>query len=95
MEDDEAGRLSGFRARFGTSFDAGKATGAGIEMTATTTDASDKPASGKKAEKKQMKQEELSDDFGEDGDDASLLEMISSFGKQDKGSPAQIAKKKI
>lgn len=95
MEDDEAGRLSGFRARFGRSFDAGKDTGAGIEMTATTTDAPDKLASEKKAEKKPIKQEELSDDFGDEVDDASLLEMISSFGKKDKGSAAQIAKKKI
>lgn len=95
VEDDEAGRLSGFRARFGRSFDAGKDTGAGIGLSATTTEESDKPASEKKAAKKEVKQQELSDDFGDEDDDASLLEMISSFGKQDKGSAAQIAKKKI
>lgn len=93
-EDDEAGRLSTFRSRFGRSFDAGKETGAGIGMTATTTEGPDKPASEKKATKKEVKMEELTDDFGEE-DDASMLELISSFGKQDKGSAAQIAKKKL
>lgn len=95
MEEDEAGRLSGFRARFGRSFDAGKDTGAGVEVSATTTQEPDSPASEKKATKKEVKLQELKDDFGDEEDDASLLEMISSFGKQDKGSPGQIAKKKI
>lgn len=96
VEDDEAGRLSGFRARFGRSFDAGKDTGAGIEQTAVTSaEGPGELASEGKAAKKEFKQQELSDDFGDEDDDASLLEMISSFGKQDKGSASQIAKKKI
>lgn len=64
-------------------------------MTAHTTDDPDKPASEKKAVKTEVPQEELKDDFGDEEDDASLLEMISSFGKADKGSAFQIAKKKI
>lgn len=96
VEEDEAGRLSGFRARFGRTFDAGSATGAGVGMTATTTQDPEEPASDKKvAVKKEMKPEELKDDFGDEEDDAGLLEMISSFGKKDKGSASQIAKRKI
>lgn len=95
VEEDEAGRLSGFRARFGRSFDAGKDAGAGLEASATTTTDANKPASEKEATKKEVKQQELKDDFGDEDDDASLLEMISSFGKQDKGSAGQIAKKKL
>lgn len=95
VEDDEAGRLSGFRARFGRSFDAGKDTGAGVEQTATTTEGPGQLATEGKATKKEIKKQDLSDDFGDEDDDASLLEMISSFGKQDKGSASQIAKKKI
>lgn len=98
MEEDEAGRLAGFRARFGKSFDAGSATGAGIDVTAKTTYEPDKPASEKKATKKKTQPKEASDDdlagmFGQD--DEALLEMISNFGKIDKGSAAQIARKKL
>lgn len=96
-EDDEAGRLASFRARFGTSFDMGKDTGAGVETTAQTTQESDKLASEKKATKKPKQKESTDDDlagmFG--SDDEALLEMISNFGKADKGSAAQIARKKI
>lgn len=98
MEEDEAGRLAGFRARFGKSFDAGSSTGAGTDMTAKTTDESDKPASDKKATKTKKQSKEASDDdlatmFGQD--DEALLEMISNFGKIDKGTAAQIARKKL
>lgn len=93
VEEDEAGRLAGFRARFGRTFDAGK----DADVTAHTTEESDKLASDKKADVKPKPKKELTDAelFGEfDEDDANLLEMISQFGKQDKGSAAQIARKK-
>lgn len=87
VEEDEAGRLAGFRARFGKSFDANK------EMAATTANVDEKMASEKKAESKQPKEDELGYDYDED--DASLLEMISSYGTADKGTASQIAKKKL
>ena len=100
VEEDEAGRLAGFRARFGKSFDAGSSTGAGPGMTARTTDESDAPASEGKAakvektkSKSKTSENDLAGMFGED--DEALLEMISNFGKIDKGSAAQIARKKI
>lgn len=97
MEEDEAGRLAGFRARFGRSFDAGRDTGAGEDTTVHTTVEPDAPATEKKATVK--KSNEATDDdldamFAEE-DDAQMLEMISNFGKADKGSAAQIARKKI
>lgn len=92
VEEDEAGRLAGFRARFGKSFDASK------EVVVETTGEPDKLASEEKANVKKVEQEkseyDIQEDFG-DEDDESLLEMISSFGKADKGTPSQIAKKKI
>lgn len=91
VEEDEAGRLAGFRARFGTSFDA--STGA---VVAETTQDPDAPASGGKAKVKKVKEKDVlepEDDGAQD--DESLLQMISSFGKADKGSAAQIARKKI
>lgn len=92
VEEDEAGRLAGFRARFGTSFDASK------EVVAQTTQEPDKLASDKKADVKKVKQAksdyDIQEEFGSE-DDESLLQMISSFGKADKGSAAQIARKKI
>lgn len=97
MEEDEAGRLAGFRARFGRSFDAGKDTGAGEDTTAHTTEEPDKPASEKKAVKQKSKEptdDDLEAMFAEE-DDAQMLEMISNFGKADKGSAAQLARKKI
>lgn len=98
-EDDEAGRLAGFRARFGRSFDAGRDTGAGEETTVHTTAEPEKPASEEKAIKKKAPKEPTAEDdlnamFAEE-DDVQMLEMISNFGKADKGSMSQIAKKKI
>lgn len=90
VEEDEAGRLAGFRARFGASYDVKG------EAVATTTGESDKLASEKKADTKGVRVEVDEDDgFGDefDQDDAGLLEMISSFGKEDKGSMKQVSKK--
>lgn len=97
MEEDEAGRLAGFRARFGRSFDAGKDTGAGEDTTVHTTQEPDNPATDKKARAQKSKEptdDDLDAMFAEE-DDAQMLEMISNFGKVDKGSSAQIARKKI
>lgn len=82
VEEDEAGRLAGFRARFGRGFDAGR------EPTATTETTSSTEASEKKSEEKEslgMKQLEEAG-FGDDGfgddEDANLLDLISSFDQQ-------------
>jgi len=97
VEEDEAGRLAGFRARFGRSFDAGKDTGAGEDVTVQTTQEPDALATEKKAVIKKSKEpsDEDLDAMFADEDDAKMLEMISNFGKADKGNAAQIARKKI
>jgi len=63
-----------------------------------TTGEPDKLASEEKANVKKVEQEkseyDIKEDFG-DVDGESILEMISPFGKADKGTPSQIAKKKI
>lgn len=99
VEEDEAGRLSRFRERYGQSFNvAGNATAAGEEVTAHTTSGSDNPATEKKAVKTKEDSQafggDLADMFGEE-DDNALLQMISDFGKKDQGSAAQLARKKI
>ena len=81
VESDEAGRLSGFRARFGRGFDAGR------EPTPTTDDAAesdnDMKKEGTRDAKLDAKKESPYDDngFGEEDDDASLLDLITSFGQ--------------
>ena len=97
VEEDEAGRLAGFRARFGRSFDAGKDTGAGEDVTVQTTQEPDALATEKKAviKKSNEPSDEDLDAMFADEDDAKMLEMISNFGKADKGNAAQIARKKI
>ncbi len=85
VEEDEAGRLAGFRARFGSSFDASQ------QMAAQTTDEPDKLASEKKATTKEPEEDEFGYEFDED--DAGLLEMISSYGVEDKGKMSQVSKK--
>lgn len=88
IEEDEAGRLAGFRARFGTSYDAQR------ESTTTTAPES-KASTTTTADKKPEKQDLSSGDFGYEfeDDDAGLLELISSYGTEDKGSAKQISKK--
>jgi len=72
VEEDEAGRLAGFRARFGTGFDAQREA----EKTSNTpVDHKDE----KKAQK-QAQEEVERDEFAED--DANLLDLISSFGQE-------------
>jgi hypothetical protein len=74
VEDDEAGRLAGFRARFGRGYDSDRdTTSTGESEKPSSEKASTAPASGNGIE--------LDDNgFGEE-EDANLLELISSFGQ--------------
>ena len=84
MEEDEAGRLAGFRARFGRGFDAGREHTPSTEASDTT------EASGKKTEKERAVDAGLEDNGFSEEEDANLLDLISSFGQQ---SGARSAKK--
>jgi hypothetical protein len=78
VEEDEAGRLAGFRARFGRGFDAGREHSPSTE-TADTTEANRK----KTEEKERAVDASLEDNgFSEEEEDANLLDLISSFGQQ-------------
>ena len=76
MEEDEAGRLAGFRARFGRGFDAGR------EHTPSTEAADTTEASSKKTEEKERAVDTDLEDNGFSEEDANLLDLISSFGQQ-------------
>lgn len=77
MEEDEAGRLAGFRARFGRGFDAGR------EATPSTEGADNTEASGTKAEQeKKVEDAGLEDNGFAEEEDANLLDLISSFGRE-------------
>lgn len=92
VEDDEAGRLAAFRAKFGRSFDA---AGTAAEEAAAAVAGSGPPkAMGQNIDMKQaqdaamdaaaekaLAQEEA--DLQEEED--SLLDLISSFGQEDNG----------
>jgi hypothetical protein len=74
VEDDEAGRLAGFRARFGRGYDSDKETTAASESETTSSDkATSRPPSSKGIELDE-------DSFGEE-EDSNLLELISSYGQ--------------
>lgn len=76
VEDDEAGRLAAFRARFGRSFDANTP----VEAEAAAKD----PAAAKKAEadaKAQAKAEQEEED--------NLLDLISAFGQNEAPPPPE------
>ncbi|KAI1613734.1 hypothetical protein EDD37DRAFT_486962 [Exophiala viscosa] len=83
VEDDEAGRLAGFRARFGTGFDSAKK---GKDQDTADADVPASPAvsaTTSRPEGKAAKQplfEDENNDFTED--DTNLLELISSFGQE-------------
>jgi hypothetical protein len=105
VEDDEAGRLASFRARYGRLFDAQKEDEAlaedappaaeGVEaigsekLDATvakqdvTPFAAEPPTVEKKKAPQIMQSDEIDDgwDFGDD--DASMLDLISSYGQED------------
>lgn len=74
MEDDEAGRLAGFRARFGRGYDIGKETTTISDSETLASDkATSRPSSGKEVA--------LDDNgFGEQ-EDANILDLISSYGR--------------
>lgn len=86
MEDDEAGRLAGFRARFGTGFDSGKGAKKATDTTeepAATTELAMESATASTSEPRASKEaafEDEQNDFEED--DVNLLDLISSFGQE-------------
>lgn len=84
MEDDEAGRLAGFRARFGTGFDSGKGAKKAADTTeepaATTESASASAPASEPRAPKELAFEDEQNDFEED--DVNLLDLISSFGQE-------------
>jgi hypothetical protein len=83
VEEDEAGRLAGFRARFGTGFDASK------EGAPTTS----KDSTESEPETRLGKVQEVDEyDEGFAEDDMNLLELISSYGQEQGGSQAQSKK---
>ena len=85
VEEDEAGRLAGFRARFGTGFDANKEAALDTQQTG---------AEQKTAELVQDGMDGLDDGFSEE--DANLMDLISSYNVEDKnkGQPWQLQKEK-
>jgi len=114
VEDDEAGRLAGFRARYGRTFDAqknaedfeqeappaaeslGEIGSEGLTGVAQADQHTPQPTQVKKAAPK-LQNEEIDDgwDFGDD--DASMLDLISSYGQEDirqKDAPPQKGKGK-
>lgn len=86
MEEDEAGRLAGFRARFGTGFDANK------EAALESQDAGSEGETSGTARSDEM--DGLEDGFSEE--DANLMDLISAYNVEDKnkGQPWQLQKEK-
>jgi len=74
IEDDEAGTLAGFRARFGRGYDMNKEnTVAGLSEIASSDEAASGPSSSQEIELDE-------NGFGQE-EDANLLELISSYGQ--------------
>ena len=83
IEDDEAGRLSGFRARYGKGFDASKES--------TSPPLEELPSiQGQKDGGKEAKQDQQEADAEFAEDDENLLELISSFGQAPPSLPANM-----
>ncbi|KAJ5190519.1 uncharacterized protein N7498_009504 [Penicillium cinerascens] len=82
VEEDEAGRLAAFRARFGRSFDANTPV-------AETSSSSKDPAT-KKAEEEAAKAQAQAEQEEED----NLLDLISSFGQNEPQPTGKMAEKK-
>ena len=80
MEEDEAGRLAGFRARFGRGFDAGREPTPSTEAASSTETSS--PETG---ENEQVEYVGLEDNGFAEEEDANLLDLISSFGQENRG----------
>ena len=91
MEEDEAGRLKGFRARFGTGFDANAGAGK---------DAEGQEGNGRDVEEKKMMTDGGNMGGLEEGffseEDANLMDLISQYNVEDgnKGQPWQLQKEK-
>ncbi|KAJ5779681.1 hypothetical protein N7457_007401 [Penicillium paradoxum] len=75
VEDDEAGRLAAFRARFGRGFDAN---------TPVDADAAKDPVAAKKAEADAKAQAEA-----EQEEEDNLLDLISAFGQNEAPPPPE------
>ena len=73
MEDDEAGRLAGFRARFGRSFDSSK----GVSNTMGARD----EVEGKSGDLDEAELGLDEEGFGE-SEDANIIDLISSYGNE-------------
>ncbi|KAK5329797.1 hypothetical protein LTR93_001385 [Exophiala xenobiotica] len=78
VEEDEAGRLAGFRARFGSGFDSARELKKGHDTADSSAASVAPPSEVKKA--KEIKFEDEHNDFAED--DFNILDMISSFGQE-------------
>ncbi|KAL2215959.1 hypothetical protein M432DRAFT_121689 [Thermoascus aurantiacus ATCC 26904] len=96
VEEDEAGRLAAFRARFGRSWDAPTAPGTESETASSKEKEGDKDKkqeasanandSDKNKNKKVEGEEDDStapDDYYEEEDDDNLLDLISSYGQEE------------
>ncbi|TQB67799.1 hypothetical protein MPDQ_004716 [Monascus purpureus] len=85
IEEDEAGRLAAFRAKFGRSWDANTTAS---EAAATSSDAKDKKASADAKAKEAAEQSALEEE------EDNLLDLISSFGQEmEQESPSKKKKK--
>lgn len=82
VEEDEAGRLAAFRARFGRSFDA--------NTPVAESGSSSKDPATKKAEEEAAKAQAQAEQEEED----NLLDLISSFGQDEPQPTGKIADKK-
>ncbi|EHY59722.1 hypothetical protein HRR83_001003 [Exophiala dermatitidis] len=93
VEDDEAGRLAGFRARFGTGFDTAK--DAKKEGDAEAVEGSTAPAASTETKARKAKEPAFEDEqnmFEED--DMNLLDLISSFGQENTQQETQASEPK-
>ena len=77
VEEDEAGRLAGFRARFGRGFDAGRELAPSTEVAQRT-----EATSTRAEEKAKVEDASLEDNGFAEEEDANLLDLISSFGQE-------------
>ena len=91
VEEDSAGRLAGFRARYGTGFDAGREIDPAERSSHQPVESKDAEKAERQAEKRAQDDFEQ-EDFSED--DSNLLDLISSFGQENAVPAPSVAKKK-
>ncbi|EXJ78017.1 hypothetical protein A1O3_09176 [Capronia epimyces CBS 606.96] len=93
VEDDEAGRLAGFRARFGTGFDTAK--DGKKEVDTESNNASSVPASSTATRSKSLEEPKFEDEQNTfEEDDMNLLDLISSFGQENAQQDSQTSEPK-